>query len=35
MNGLRFVAAPVVIGVGNARRAKALRDQNQRIEQSS
>ncbi len=33
MNGLRFVAAPVVIGVGNARRAEALRDQNQRIEQ--
>lgn len=33
MNGLRFIAAPVVIGVGNARRAEALRDQNQRIEQ--
>ena len=33
MNGLRFIAAPVVIGVGNARRAEALREQNQRIEQ--
>ena len=33
MNGLLFIAAPVVIGVGNARRAEALRDQHQRIEQ--
>jgi signal transduction histidine kinase len=33
MNGLRFSAAPVVIGVGNARRAEALREQHQRIEQ--
>jgi signal transduction histidine kinase len=33
MNGLRFIAAPVVIGVGNARRAEALREQHQRIEQ--
>ncbi|HWT01401.1 MAG TPA: HAMP domain-containing sensor histidine kinase [Pyrinomonadaceae bacterium] len=33
MNGLRFIAAPVVIGVGNARRAEALREQHQRIGQ--
>jgi len=33
LNGLRFIAAPVVIGIGNARRAGALREQNQRIEQ--
>ncbi|MBA2732406.1 MAG: HAMP domain-containing histidine kinase, partial [Acidobacteria bacterium] len=33
LNGLRFIAAPVVIGIGNARRAGAVRDQNQRIEQ--
>ena len=33
LNGLRFIAAPVVIGIGNTRRASALRDQNQRIEQ--
>ena len=33
LNGLRFIAAPVVIGIGNARRAVALREQNQRIEQ--
>jgi signal transduction histidine kinase len=32
LNGLRFVAAPVVIGIGNARRAGALRDQHHRIE---
>jgi signal transduction histidine kinase len=32
LNGLRFIAAPVVIGIGNARRAVALREQNQRIE---
>ena len=33
LNGLRFIAAPVVIGIGNARRAEALRDQHQRIGQ--
>ncbi len=33
MNGLRFIAAPVVIGVGNARRAEALSEQHQRIGQ--
>lgn len=33
LDGLRFIAAPVVIGIGNARRAVALREQNQRIEQ--
>jgi signal transduction histidine kinase len=33
LNGLRFIAAPVVIGIGNARRAGALREQHQRIEQ--
>jgi signal transduction histidine kinase len=33
LNGLRFIAAPVVIGVGNARRAGALREQHQRIAQ--
>ena len=33
LNGLRFIAAPVVIGIGNARRAEALREQHQRIEQ--
>ncbi len=32
LSGLRFIAAPVVIGIGNARRAVALREQNQRIE---
>lgn len=32
LNGLRFIAAPVVIGIGNARRAVALREQNQHIE---
>jgi signal transduction histidine kinase len=32
LNGLRFIAAPVVIGIGNAHRADALRDQHQRIE---
>jgi signal transduction histidine kinase len=32
LNGLRFIAAPVVIGIGNARRAVALREQHQRIE---
>ena len=32
LNGIRFIAAPVVIAVGNARRAEAMRDQHQRIE---
>jgi signal transduction histidine kinase len=32
LNGLRFIAAPVVIGIGNARRAGAIREQHQRIE---
>lgn len=32
LNGLRFLAAPVVIGIGNAQRAGALRKQHQRIE---
>ena len=32
LNGLRFLAAPVVIGIGNAQRAGALREQHQRIE---
>lgn len=31
LNGLRFLAAPVVIGVGNARRAAAMREQHQHI----
>jgi signal transduction histidine kinase len=30
--GLRFIAAPVIIGVGNARRSAAMREQHQRIE---
>jgi signal transduction histidine kinase len=33
LDGLRFIAAPVVIGIGNARRAVAMREQHQRIEQ--
>ncbi|HEX8706658.1 MAG TPA: histidine kinase dimerization/phospho-acceptor domain-containing protein [Pyrinomonadaceae bacterium] len=33
LSGIRFIAAPVVIGVGNARRANELREQHQRIEQ--
>ncbi|MDT4969469.1 MAG: two-component system, NarL family, sensor histidine kinase BarA [Acidobacteriota bacterium] len=33
LNGIRFIAAPVEIGVGNAHRAAAMRDQHQRIEQ--
>lgn len=33
LDGLHFIAAPVVIGIGNARRAEALRDQHQRIAQ--
>ncbi|HEX8845752.1 MAG TPA: HAMP domain-containing sensor histidine kinase [Pyrinomonadaceae bacterium] len=32
LNGIRFIAAPVVVGVGNARRAAAMREQHQRIE---
>jgi signal transduction histidine kinase len=32
LNGLRFIAAPVVIGVGNAQRSAAMREQHQRIE---
>lgn len=32
LNGIRFLAAPIVIGVANARRAEALREQHQRIE---
>ncbi|HYJ47832.1 MAG TPA: HAMP domain-containing sensor histidine kinase, partial [Pyrinomonadaceae bacterium] len=32
LNGIRFIAAPVVIGVGNARRAAALHEQHHRIE---
>jgi signal transduction histidine kinase len=32
LNGLRFIAAPVVIAVGNARRADAIREQHHRIE---
>jgi signal transduction histidine kinase len=31
LNGLRFIAAPVVIGVSNARRAEAMREQHARI----
>ena len=33
LNGIRFIAAPVVVGIGNARRAAAMREQRQRIEQ--
>jgi signal transduction histidine kinase len=33
LSGLRFIAAPVVIGIGNARRAVAMREQHRRIEQ--
>jgi signal transduction histidine kinase len=32
LNGIRFLAAPIVIGVANARRAEAMREQHQRIE---
>jgi signal transduction histidine kinase len=32
LNGIRFIAAPVVVGIGNARRATAMREQHQRIE---
>ena len=32
LDGIRFIAAPVVIGVSNARRAAAMRDQHERID---
>jgi signal transduction histidine kinase len=32
LNGIRFIAAPVVIGVGNARRSAAMRRQHEHIE---
>lgn len=32
LDGIRFIAAPVVIGVGNARRSAAMREQHERIE---
>lgn len=32
LTGIRFIAAPVVIAVGNARRAAAMREQHNRIE---
>jgi signal transduction histidine kinase len=32
INGLRFIAAPVMIAVGNARRTVAMREQHHRIE---
>lgn len=32
LNGIRFIAAPIVIAVGNARRAAALHEQHDRIE---
>ncbi|HEV2913434.1 MAG TPA: HAMP domain-containing sensor histidine kinase [Pyrinomonadaceae bacterium] len=32
LNGIRFISAPIVIAVGNARRAAALRQQHERIE---
>ncbi|HKC64194.1 MAG TPA: HAMP domain-containing sensor histidine kinase, partial [Pyrinomonadaceae bacterium] len=32
-DGIRFIAAPVIIGVSNARRAAAMREQHERIEQ--
>ena len=32
LNGIRFIAAPVVIGVGNAHRSAAMRQQHERIE---
>lgn len=31
LNGIRFVAAPIIIAVGNARRTAAMRDQHQQI----
>jgi signal transduction histidine kinase len=32
LNGIRYIAAPIVIAVGNARRAAALHEQHDRIE---
>ncbi|HEV7859386.1 MAG TPA: HAMP domain-containing sensor histidine kinase [Pyrinomonadaceae bacterium] len=32
LNGIRFIAAPIVIAVGNARRTAAMREQHHRIE---
>ncbi len=32
LHGVRFIAAPIVIAIGNARRATAMREQHQRIE---
>ncbi|HYY58757.1 MAG TPA: HAMP domain-containing sensor histidine kinase [Pyrinomonadaceae bacterium] len=32
LNGIRFISAPIVIAVGNARRAAALHEQHERIE---
>ncbi|HEY0324073.1 MAG TPA: HAMP domain-containing sensor histidine kinase [Pyrinomonadaceae bacterium] len=32
LDGLRFIAAPIMIAVGNARRTTAMREQHQRIE---
>jgi signal transduction histidine kinase len=33
LNGIRFIAAPIVIAVGNARRTAAIREQHHQIEQ--
>ena len=33
ITGLRFIAAPIVIAIGNARRAAAMREQHEQIEQ--
>lgn len=33
LNGIRFVAAPIVIAIGNASREAAMREQHRRIEQ--
>jgi signal transduction histidine kinase len=33
LNGIRFIAAPIVIAIGNASREAAMREQHQRIEQ--
>lgn len=33
LNGIRFIAAPIIIAIGNARRSVALREQHDRIEQ--
>lgn len=32
LDGIRFIAAPVIIGVSNARRSAAMREQHERIE---